>query len=298
MAGSPASWITRVLTTRLRLPETALGTTGRHVTRFGLGGEGVLRTSGRDTEAAGVVGAALDLGVSYFDSARAYAGSESYYGRVWARDPAARARVFITSKSASRDARGARRDLATTLENLCTDHLDLWQLHDMRTEADLRAIAGRGGALEAFVAAKDAGLVRHIGVTGHHDPSILLRCVSEWPVETVLLPINPVEGVIGGFLTDVVPAARERKLGIIGMKVLGQGTLLAGELGLDPATLIRYALAQDADTLIVGCWSAAEVEQDVAVTARDGPLPGDQVAALHARLRPHARQLAYYRGRI
>jgi aryl-alcohol dehydrogenase-like predicted oxidoreductase len=287
------------MTTPSPLPSAAFGSTGRSVTRFGLGGEGVLRTHGREREAAAVIRAAIDAGVTYYDSARAYAGSEGYYGAVWRERPDARARVLITSKSASRDAAGARRDLATTLASLAVDHIDLWQLHDLRTEGDLRAITARGGALEAFLGAREEGRVRHIGVTGHHDPAILLRAVRELPVESVLLPINPMEGLLGGFLTEVVAAARERSMAVVGMKVLGQGVLLEPALGLSAAQLVRYALAQGPDTVILGCSTPAEVASNVAVAAAAAaaPMSADEQRAVCERVRPRVAELAYYRGR-
>lgn len=281
------------------LPTRILGATGRTVTSFGLGGEGVLRTFGREVEAAAVIKAAVGRGVSYFDSAHAYAGSEAYYGRFWQAHPEARARVFITSKSASRDAAGARRDLTGTLARMQVTHLDLWQIHDVRDESDLVEITRRGGALEAFLEAKQAGRVRHIGVTGHHDPAILLRAIKELPVETVLLPVNVVEGVIGGFLTEVLPEARRRRLGVIGMKVLGQRTLI--EAGFSAPELIRFALAQDIDTAIIGCSTPAEVSENAAVASAANPLAPmtkEESEQLLARVRRRARQLAYYRGKI
>lgn len=282
------------------LPARPLGSTGRFVTTFGLGGEGILRTHGQDEGALAVIAAAVERGVTYFDSAHAYAGSEGYYGRHWSSHPEARARVFITSKSASRDAAGARRDLATTLSRLKVDHIDLWQIHDVRDEREIAALSRKGGALEAFLEARAAGTVRHIGVTGHHDPAVLLKAIRELPAETVLLPINVVEGVLGGFLTEVVPEARRRKMGVIGMKVFGQRALLAPELGLSAEDLLRYALSQDADTLIIGCSTPAEVEANAAVAssaARVAPMSVEQRDALLRKVRRSARELAYYRGR-
>lgn len=259
--------------------------------RFGLGGEGVLRTHGQDREATAVIRAALDAGVEYFDCARAYAGSEEYHGAVWGNDAAARARSFVCSKSASRSAAGARRDLATTLSNMRTDRLDLWQIHDVRTEDDLAAITRKGGALEAFVEARDAGRVGHIGVTGHHDPEILLRAIRELPVETVLLPVNVVEGVIGGFLDRVLPEAHARGISVIGMKVMGGG--MFARAGLEASSLLRWALRSAAEVLIVGCSSPAEVSANVGNVT---PLNDDEARALEARVRKGARGLAYYRA--
>jgi len=259
--------------------------------RFGLGGEGVLRTFERQREATAVIRAALGHGVKYFDCARAYDDSERYHGAVWGADPAARAGVFLCSKSASRDAAGARRDLESTLERMQLEHLDLWQIHDVRTERDLARITGPGGALQAFETAKRQGLVRHLGVTGHHDPAILLRAVRELPVETVLLPVNVVESVVGGFLDGVVPEAHARGISIVGMKVMGGGMFTRA--GLAPDSLLRWALRSAADVLVVGCSSPDEVTRNIASRT---PLDDEAALRLDMRVRSEARRLAYYRG--
>lgn len=263
--------------------------------RFGLGGEGVLRTFGREAEADAVIRAALAEGVGYFDCAKAYAGSERYHGLVWGEDRAARARIFLASKSASRDAAGARRDLAETLANMRVDHLDLWQIHDVRTEAELATITRPGGALEAFVEAKRQGTVRHLGVTGHHDPEVILRAIRELPVDTVLLPVNVVEGALTGFLDRVLPEAKTRGVATIGMKVMGGGMFL--QAGLNPDDLFRWAMRTPADVLIVGCSTPAEVARNAAL-ARGPAMNDDEARALEAKVRAHARKLAYYRGRL
>jgi aryl-alcohol dehydrogenase-like predicted oxidoreductase len=273
-----------------------LGKTGVNVSRVGLGGEGVLRTFGKSTAAKTVIDEAVRQGITYFDSARAYAGSEGYYGAYWPYHADARAGVFQTSKSASRDRDGAVNDLKTTLRTMGIDHLDLWQIHDVRTEEDIEAIQAPGGALEAFVAAKEEGLTRFIGVTGHYDPRILTYAVANWPVDTVLMPVNPVEGVIGGFLDGTLPAAKKRGLGIIGMKVLGASNFIYRELGITPERLIRYALSQPISTAIVGCSSPEEV-QTLAETGRTyTPMTLEEQEKLVTTFKPFAKQLAYYRG--
>jgi aryl-alcohol dehydrogenase-like predicted oxidoreductase len=273
-----------------------LGKTGITVTRVGLGGEGVLRTTRRTEEGRAVIKAAVSSGITYYDCARVYSDSELYYGSVWKEDPDARARVFQASKSASRDRRGALRDLDETLTRLHVDHLDLWQIHDVRTEEDLDRISGPGGALEAFVEAKAAGKVRHIGVTGHHDPDILTEAVMRWPVDTVMMPVNPVEGVIGGFLTRALPAARSKGLGIIGMKILGAGHYIAPQAGVTAGLLVRYALAQGISVAIVGCSTTAEVETLAEVGRAGDLLTSAKHDALMEIFSPQARRLAFYRG--
>jgi aryl-alcohol dehydrogenase-like predicted oxidoreductase len=274
---------------------TQLGRFGPEISVVGLGGEGVLRTHDRAGEALSVIHEALRQGISYCDCARVYSDSELYYGEAWKADPALRSSIFQTSKSASRDRDGALRDLSDSLRRLHTDHLDLWQIHDIRTDEDFARISGPGGALEAFVFAKEAGTVKNIGVTGHHDPRILSKAVEHWPVDTVLMPVNPVEEVLGGFLTDTLPKAKEKGIAVIGMKVLGAGHYIVPELGITAQLLIRYALSSGITLAIVGCSSPQEVRE--LSSAADLPLLSDaekeKITELFA---PHAKDLAFYRG--
>jgi len=274
------------------------GHTETAVTIAGLGGEGVLRTYGRDIPAAAVIMEALQQGIGYYDCAHVYADSERYYGAVWGRNPEKRQKIFQASKSASRDKKGALADLEKTLGRMRTDYLDLWQIHDVRTEKDLEEISGPGGALEAFVEAKDAGRVRYIGVTGHHAPNVLTRAVEQWPVDAVMMPINPVEEILGGFTTATLPAARNKGLAIIGMKILGAAHFIQPAQGITASLLIRYALSQEITVGIVGCASAAEVEILSGIGQRFQPLSPEEKQRLIAVFRPYARRLAYYRGEI
>jgi aryl-alcohol dehydrogenase-like predicted oxidoreductase len=278
------------------IPTVLFGASRQAVTRVGLGGEGVLRTNGRGAEAAEVIRTALEVGIGYFDSARVYADSELYYGSVWGADPATRRKVFQASKSAVRGKAGALAELDQTLRRLRTDYLDLWQIHDIRTEEDLAMIGGPGGALEAFVAAKASGRVRFIGVTGHREPAVLTRAVQDWPVDTVMMPVNPVEGVLGGFLTSTLPAARNKGIAVIAMKVLGASHYLKPQIGLTPERLIRYALSQDVTLAIVGCSSPAEVRTLAEVGCDLAPMDSEEQHQLHDVFRLYARKLAYYRG--
>ncbi|MCE5337272.1 MAG: aldo/keto reductase [Methanomicrobiaceae archaeon] len=271
------------------------GKTGREVTPVGLGGEGVLRTYGRHAEAKAVIMEALNQGITYFDSAKVYAGSEDYYGEVWVSHPDLRAPVFQASKSASRLHADAEMDLQETLQRMGIETLDLWQIHDVRTFPDIREIEGPSGALGAFIEAKEMGIVRHIGVTGHHDPDVLSHAVENWPVDAVMMPANPVEGALGGFLTSTLPAAKEQGVAVIGMKVLGGSNYLIPDAGVTPEALVRYALAQDISVAIVGCSTPAEV-QALAAAGRSGPLTDAEAEALVEAFRPYARELAYYRG--
>ena len=280
------------------LLEKSFGNSGRKVTIVGLGGEGVLRSFGKEKAAQEVIETALEEGIGYFDSARAYSGSEAYYGLVWTRRPQDRARIFQTSKSGLRTKREALRELDRTLLNMGTDYLDLWQIHDVRTEEDFQTIAGPGGALEAFVQARAAGKIRFIGLTGHHDPEILTRAVKAWPIDSVLIPVNPVEGNLGGFLTSTLAAARAKGVAVIGMKVLGGSNYLIPETGITAELLIRYALSQPITLAIVGCSTPEEVKTLARIGRHFEPLsPEEQQQSLDL-YSPYARRLAFYRGVI
>ena len=173
--------------------------------------------------------------------------------------------------------------------------LDLWQIHDVRTFAEIREIEGVSGALAAFIEAKEMGIGRYIAVTGHHDPDVLSHAVENWPVDAVMMPANPVEGAPGGFLDTTLATAKEQGIAVIGMKVLGGSNYLVPDAGVTPEVLVRYALAQEISVAIVGCFTPAEV-QSLATAGRSGPLPDDEAEALVEAVRPYARELAYYRG--
>jgi aryl-alcohol dehydrogenase-like predicted oxidoreductase len=280
----------------LVIPTRLFGKIGPAVTQVGLGGEGTLRTFERSPDALSVIKEAALQGITYFDSARAYAGSEGYYGEFWREHISLRSRIFQTSKSAARSQNGATRELAQTLTNMGLHHLDLWQIHDIRTREDIERIEEPGGALEAFVEARDAGLVRFVGVTGHYNPQILLHAVKNWPVEAVLMPVNPAEAVLGGFLDDVMVAASDRGLAIIGMKVLGGSHYISTEAGITPELLLRFALSKGITLAIVGCSSPMEVQALARVGREFEPLTPEEETMLVDEFRPRARRLAFYRG--
>jgi aryl-alcohol dehydrogenase-like predicted oxidoreductase len=191
------------------IPLTLLGKTGETVTRLGLGGEGVLRTYGREDDAVPLIQRAVDLGITYFDCARAYSGSEEYYGMALGNR---RKQIFLCSKTHDRTKKGSLRFLETSLKNMKTDYLDLWQFHDIRTESDLDQASSPGGCLQAFDEAQKAGSVRFIGITGHFDPTILVKGIQLYPFDTILMPVNPCEPHYLSFLEIAATEARKKNL--------------------------------------------------------------------------------------
>ncbi|MGA9459617.1 MAG: aldo/keto reductase, partial [Desulfobaccales bacterium] len=269
------------------------GHTGHQATILGLGGEGVLRTYDFEERAQAVIAAALEAGIRYFESARAYSGSEAYLGRGL---KGQRQRVFLTSKSHGRTAGEALAHLTVTLKNLDTDYLDLWQVHDVRTLEEVDALGAPGGALEAFRQAKEKGWARFIGVTGHQDPEVLERVLDLYPFDTVLLPVNPAEAQHLSFL-PLAAAARDRGLGVIGMKVLCRGQLprMAEEPEALTRELLAYALSQSVSLVVVGAESPEQVRA-LAAAARDFvPMTPAEMRRLEEATAPFARQLMYYK---
>jgi aryl-alcohol dehydrogenase-like predicted oxidoreductase len=276
----------------MTMPVRRLGKTGVEVTVLGLGGEGILRTYGREKEAGRLINRALDLGITYCESARAYSGSESYYGNALR---TRRQDVFLASKSHERSRSGALAHLHETLANMGTDHLDLWQVHDVREEAEIEELFGPGGAMEAFVAAKEQGLTRFIGVTGHHDPAVIRRCLELFDFDTVLMPVNPAEPAYLSFLESVLPVALQKDMGIIGMKTYLRGfaSRLPWYVSMEP--FFRFALSQPVSTIVIGCDDLSQLEENAAFARSCEPMTMPEQENLVHDVAPFARQLLYYK---
>ncbi|MEI6236607.1 MAG: aldo/keto reductase, partial [Planctomycetota bacterium] len=242
------------------LPTRPLGRSGVPITLFGLGGEGILRTHGEVKAAARVINQALDNGVNYCDTAPAYAGSLDYYGATLGER---RRDIFLASKTHIRTRDGSLKLLDDSLKRLRTDHLDLWQLHDLRTQADLKEIFGKGGALEALVQARAEGRVRFLGLTGHHDPQILLDAMKQFAFDTVLVALNAADVHRASFIKTVLPEAVKQNMAVIGMKVCAQGALL-DELSMEES--IGYTLSlPGVSHAIIGCKTEAEVDDNARI---------------------------------
>lgn len=272
------------------IPTRALGKTGRAVTMFGLGGEGVLRTWGQDRAAAEVITRALDQGVTYCDTAPAYAGSIDYYGATLAER---RKQIFLASKTHERSRDGSLRLLDDTLRRLHTDHLDLWQLHDLRTLDDLDCIFGKGGALEALLQAKADGRVKHLGLTGHHDPAILLEAMRRFAFDTVLVALNAGDVHRLPFISTVLAEAQRQNMGVIAMKVCAQRRLLA-RLSMQEALGYVWSLP-GVSLAIVGCETPAEVDENAESARTFQPFAAEKMRELEARTRTEARACGYFK---
>jgi len=279
------------------MPTTAatrlLGKTGEQVLPVSLGGEGILRTTGRARQAVPVILEALRLGVRYCDTAPAYQQSQDYYGEAFrAAGKGSRESVLLASKCHERTRDRALRLLDDSLGRLGTDHLDTWQMHDLREMAELDVLTSKGGALQAALEAKADGRIRFVGVTGHHDPQVLLEAMKRFPFDTVLVAINPADGRHRPFLPTVVAEARKLNMGVVGMKALAAGRLL----DISPTSeLLRYT-ATHADTVVVGCSTMEEVRANLAAGSAFTPMTPAEQHALEARTAPRASTYDYFKG--
>ncbi|MCW5965331.1 MAG: aldo/keto reductase, partial [Bryobacterales bacterium] len=171
------------------MPIRNLGLTGYRVGQLSLGGQATIEIPGKEDESAAIINRAIDLGINYIDSAASYGGgaSEQHIGMVM---KSRRKEVFLTSKSHDRTYDGSMRLMDTTLERMHTDHLDLWQIHNLQTQEQLDQIFASNGAIKALEKARDEGMANFLGVTGHFEPMVLAEAIRRFPFDTILMAVN------------------------------------------------------------------------------------------------------------
>jgi uncharacterized protein len=290
------------------LPRRPLGRTGHQVGLFSLGGQAALEAPDNEDNAVAIIERALDLGVNYLDTSPRYGRpdrwSERYVGQVM---KGRRNGIYLASKTHERTRDASLRLLDESLAILNTDHLDAWQLHFVTTMDDVEQIFARRGAIEAMVQAREQGLVRHLGVTGHSNPDVLLECLRRFPFDQILLALNAADPHHLSFQERLVPLAAERGIGIIGMKVTARGRILnscapaaqdptwttAGTLTMREA--LHYVLSLPVSTVVIGCDTPAQVEENVRLTRAFEPLDASQMRALAQRTQAIARQALFFR---
>jgi predicted aldo/keto reductase-like oxidoreductase len=262
------------------IPKRAFGKTGENLTIIGMAG-GRLPLVGDKAEACAIVRRAYELGINYFDNARNYwnGNSEEVYGEVV---PQWRKQVFLTTKSGGRDRKSAQADLERSLKAMKTDYLDLWQIHGVGEMKDVDQIFAKGGAIEAFEAAKKAGHCRFIGFTGHHDPYVHLEMLKRYDrYDTILMPLNAADPSYLSFEKLVLPLAVERGMGIQGMKSTANAKLLQD---MNVKECLAYVLSLPIHCLALGCTTLGQIEDDVRIAQSFRRLDEAQMAALRNRV--------------
>lgn len=299
------------------MPTRNLGKTGYKVGIFSLGGQAALEKPNNFDTAVPILERALDLGVNYIDTSSIYGGpdrwSEQYVGRVMARR---RNQAFLATKTKERTRDGSLRMIEKSLQLLQTDHVDLWQLHDIGTHYDVEQVFAKGGAMEALLDMQQQKVVRYLGITGHYRPDALIECIQRHPFDTILMAMSAADPHHYSFNEQLLPLAVERQMGIIGMKIPGSGRLLSSWTpqpldvqkkmweGMVPAptpgTLtmqqaMYYTLSRPVSTVIVGCDSIAQLEHNVQLARDFTPLSPSQEKELVAKAEPVAKPSLFFR---
>jgi uncharacterized protein len=275
------------------LPKRPLGKTGFNVTLLSLGGEAAVEKKERPDDAEAIIHRALDLGINYIDTSPVYGetGSETNIGRVMA---SRRAEVFLATKSGERTYDGVMRQIEESLKRLQTDHLDLYQMHDLRMDAELKAILAKGGALEAFEKLKDQKVIRHIGVTSHKDPALMLEAIRAYPFATALVALNVGDVHHASFKDNFLPEAVQQGLGIVAMKATAAGRLKPGET-FTMKEMLEYVFTLPISNVIVGIGSLDELEENIETLQAFSPLADAEMKALEDRAEPLAYKANFFK---
>jgi aryl-alcohol dehydrogenase-like predicted oxidoreductase len=290
------------------LPTRPLGRTGRDVTMLGLGGWHIGRMSERDAQAT--IETALEGGIRFFDTAESYQDgvSEERLGTMLV--PKHRDAIFLMTKSTAKDRAEAERHLEGSLRRLKVDHVDLWQMHAVSNPKDVDDRISRG-VLDVMIKAKQSGKARHIGFTGHAQPTAHRRVLERTDVfETAQMPINIADPSFQSFVEGVVPRLVERKMGVLAMKTLANGGFFGGsqqgEHGDNPKLVpdrvsIREALSfvwsLPVSVLITGPDNPDHLREKIALARSFEPLNEPARAALVTRVADLAgARVEYYTG--
>jgi len=300
------------------MPTRNLGKTGYRVGIFSLGGQAALEIGHNFDVAVPLIERALDLGVNYIDTSSIYGGperwSEQYVGKVMAHR---RNEAFLATKTKERTRDDSMRMIEKSLQLLQTDHIDLWQLHDIGTMTDVNLVFAKGGAMEALIEMQQQKVVRNLGITGHYRPDALIECINRHPFDTILMAMNAADPHHYSFNQELLPLAVERLMGIIGMKIPGRSRLLSSWTppsieeqkhsweGMNiqtstPGTItmreaMYYTLSRPVSTVIVGCDSIAQLEENVQLAREFTPLSDSQVADLVKRAEPVSEPSLFFR---
>jgi len=219
-----------------------------------------------------------------------------------------RKEVYLASKTHERTRDDSLKLLDESLRLLNTDHLDAWQLHHIDTMDDVEQIFGQGGALEALQKAREQKMVRFLGVTGHNNPDVLMECLRRFPFDQILMAVNAADPHHLSFQEKLLPMAVEKQMGIIGMKIPARGRLLSNWPGVGPYAkgkkqagplaikdALYYVLSLPVSTVVIGCDTIAQLEENVRLAREFTPLSHDQSLALSDKTQPMVRDALFFR---
>jgi uncharacterized protein len=277
---------------KFAVPKRVLGKTGVEVSALIIGGvSGMMMKPTPEFNPSDLANAALDAGITYFDTSNDYGGgqSEINYGVVLAKR---RKEVFLATKCSSRTYEGVMKDIEASLKRLQTDHLDLYQIHGVGAKEDISLWGKPDGVMKALQKLKDEKVTRFIGVTGHEDADVMIRAIEMYEFDTILTTFNAVPRRLP-FRENLLPIALKKNMGIIAMKVMGggEGALAIGNAihnekknwywdeakkQFDSSTLVRYTLGLPVSCAVVGMKSFKELEANLTAAAEMKPLSREE----------------------
>jgi len=260
------------------------GTTGESFPILSFGGQRIVDEHHcSEEEAVEIVNTAINRGIRYFDTAWIYSNgqAETRLGKVVKHR---RSEMWIATKTWDTSRDGARRQLETSLARLQTDHVDEWRLHNVWDYARLDAFTGKGGALEAAVQAREEGLVRYISISCHTDPQIVVEALERFPFDSALVALSALDHFMLSFAEEFLPIANAERIAIVGMKVLGLGSLTH-----EVERSLRYAFSLPVSTVIVGMETMAQLEQNLAIAESFTPMTDEERLAFFRDIIPLVR---------
>ncbi len=293
------------------MPTRAFGKTGFKVGVLSLGGQATLEMPDTEEESEKIINRALDLGVNYIDTAAAYGKgmSQKNIGRVMKHR---RKEAWLSTKTHDRTYDGSMRLLEESLKSLQTDHLDLWQLHNIQRQDQIDQIFGKNGAIKALEKAKSEGIVRHLGITGHYEPIILMEAIKNYPFSAILMALNAADPHYLSFKRYLLPEAQMRGVATIGMKVATRGRMLStwtpppvddqparmatkipGTITIKEA--LTYNMSLPVSTTIIGVDNVAQIEENVQIASQFSPLSSMEMEDIEFKTLPIVRQGLYFR---
>jgi len=268
------------------LPKRRLGKTAEMVTCIGFGSGTRFCSIESEDAAQALLERAFNLGINYFDTAGSYTRrgierlSEKRLGEF---SKTRRKEIFLATKIDPRDRDGALRSVELSLKFLQTDYVDLIQIHSLSNLDDLDRIGSATGVLAAVEQLKDQKVARFIGITGHNDGAAMAEALRRHDFDTVLMALNAAQSAnpiaqrkmepIPAFEQSALPVALQKNMGILSMKVMGQGMLVGTGAGrASPTELLQFNLSQPVASVIIGCEQMAPLEQNVQAAINFTPM--------------------------
>jgi predicted aldo/keto reductase-like oxidoreductase len=289
----PRTWAAEL---RNGIPYHTLGNTGEKVSCIGLGGYHIGMQSD-EQESIRIVRTALDQEINFLDNCWDYNSGQSEIRMGKALRDGYRKKAFLMTKIDGRTKQAAASQIDESLHRLQTDTIDLLQFHEVIRDTDPDRIFGAGGGMEAAVAARQSGKVRFIGFTGHKSPDIHLKMLHtafahKFTLNAVQMPLNVMDAHYNSFEKKVLPILVQHKIGVLGMKSMGDGVILKSKT-VTPVECLQYAMSLPTSVVITGCDSLQILQQALNTAKNFHPLSQEQVAALLTKSAPAAANGEY-----